>query len=258
MHIAYVNQSTLVSDAQAAAMAEACVNQVNYHAAPLWGSRGITGGFYRPNAIPAGAFAMYFFDNADQAGALGYHTEDPNGSIYGRVFVKDTMNGGGAIMDGPGSVCSVTSHETLELWQDQTVNKWAMGPDGLLYAWEIGDPVESDWYRLSHQYGGGYVSVSNFALQPWFDASPAPGAKFDYLGRLTKPFTMTPGGYVVYATMGQEQQKFAATAPNKLISHGERFSVVAHFGDEYPRHKISGKTHPAARTMRRLARVLSR
>lgn len=250
MKIAFVNKSTLVTDAQAAGIAQACINQINYHTAPAWGQTGVDGGFFAEKDVPAGYDKIVFFDNADQAGALGYHTEDPDGSVYGKIFAHDTMSHGAQVMGGPGSVCSVASHEALELWQDRNVNKWAVGPDGVLYAWEVGDPVENDSYELYRTYAGSKVTVSNFALPAWFDDTPAPGSRFDYMGRLTAPFTMTPGGYVVYATVGTPQQKFGALSQAFILKAGA-MNLVAHFSEGYPEWKKAKKLVGAARSARR-------
>ena len=37
--------------------------------------------------LPAAAYPLVLFDDAEQAGALGYHAETPDGRPYGRVFV---------------------------------------------------------------------------------------------------------------------------------------------------------------------------
>ena len=260
LKLAFCNQATLVTDAQAAAIAQACINQINWHAAPLWngtkpGTQVVEGGFFPNNAPPAGYDVLTFFDNADQAGALGYHTEGPDGSVNGKIFAKDTMSQGAQVLTGPGSVCSVASHEALELWQDRNVDKWALGPDGLLYAWEIGDPVENDWYPTQSTYAGEHLSLSNFALPSWFDDMPPKGARFDYLGKLTKPFSLSPGGYVVYATFDPNsiQQKFGALG-NAAVRRAGALTLVAHFGPDYPAWKKQTKLHEMARTARRLAK----
>jgi len=257
MILAFVNKSTLVSDDQAALIAKACVYQINFHASPLFRQWGCVGGLYADGHQPAGADVLYFFDDADQAGALGYHTEDPSGSVYGRIFARDTLSQGAQVLTGPGSVCTVASHEALELWQDRNVDKWAMAPDGNLYAWEVGDPVEADHYDVHVKDAHGQlatVSVSNFVLPEWFDDSPGPGARFDYMGRLSAPFTLSPGGYVVYATLQANaiQQKFG-DGSNAAVQQAGAMSVVAHFGPQYPEWKKQMKSAGAARTARRFA-----
>lgn len=237
MLIALLNYSSLVTSAQSSVMAAAVQRQIRFHAAPAWAMNPATVVFYAdPKAVPAYALPIGLFDHADQAGALGYHTEDPNGRKYGKVFVQDTLQGGGGkVLTGAFSVASVFSHEALEAWGDAPCNRWADAPDSNSYAWELCDPVESDWYPIGLY--GEEVSVSNFVLPDWFDETPLPGSHFDYMHKLTAPFSMTSGGYVVYRSYGQEQQSFGR--------------VVTKFGDEYPEWKKPGKSHRASRSNRR-------
>lgn len=264
MKLAFCNQSTLLTDAQADLIARACINQINWHAAPIWcgtvaQNPVVQGGFFPKNSPPAGFDVITFFDDADQAGALGYHTEGTDGSVTGKVFIKTTLSQPGtSILTGAGSVCTVASHEALELWQDRNVDKWALAPDGNLYAWEIGDPVENDWYPTKSLYGGQNLSLSNFVLPPFFDDSPAKGAKFDFLGKLSAPFTMSPGGYMVYASFdpNSQQQKFGSLSNAHVIQKSGGLILVAHFGSEFPEWKKASKLHELSRATRRMARKL--
>jgi hypothetical protein len=55
------------------------------------------------------------------------------------------------------------------------------------------DPVEGDSYS-----GAGGVALSNFVTPWWFSEQPPAGAKFDFMSKLSAPFTMSPGGYFNY------------------------------------------------------------
>lgn len=261
MRLAYINHSTIVTDVQAEAMATACMNQVNFHAAPLYDPLGRTGGmvgqFFASKVAPAGWDIMNLFDDADQAGALGYHSESQDGSVFGKVFVKTTLSQAGTqIMNGPGSVCSVLSHESLEWWQDRNVDRWVQANDGTLYALELCDAVENDVYTLTHTYGGSQVTVSNFILPSWMDDTPPAGSKFDYLGKLTAPFTLSPGGYVIYMAGSQSRQKFGSLSNAVVHSLSNGMQLVAHFGRNFPDWKKEAKLHELSRTARRLAKTI--
>jgi hypothetical protein len=76
------------------------------------------------------------------------------------------------------------------------------------------DPVESDSYIVN--VGSTPVSVSNFVYPSFFNPqAQACDAPFDYLKKLTAPFTMTKGGYMIYRTGGEgtEQQIFGEEMP---------------------------------------------
>src|SRR5262249_19238136 len=60
---------------------------------------------------------------------------------------------------------------------------------------DVCDPVEGDEYDL------GGVPVANFVLPTWFRPGPLPDdALVDYLGRLSDPFTLSPGGHALFCT----------------------------------------------------------
>jgi hypothetical protein len=231
MQIALVNHSTRLKTSDMAAICTALNTQMRLHAAPAWD---LTPASFTvatsEAAAPAKSKLLVAFDNADQAGALGYHDETPQGVEYARVFAGTTLQyNGGKVLQGALSVASVFSHEALEMWRDQRCNEWAQASDGTLYAIELGDPVENDGYDITVNLNT-RVTVSNFVLPAWFDATPPAGSKYDYMGRLTRHFSMTSGGYMIKQT-------------------GGRISEV--FGEHYPEWKKAGKAHPAARTARR-------
>lgn len=172
-------------------IAKACDAQVRRHVAPLWRlvpARVI----YSPNgAVPEGSTPLLIADDADQLGALGYHTETESGQPWGAVFVKTILNNGGTLTEGANSLSAVVSHEVLEIIGDPCVNLWAEGPKGYQYAYELCDPVEGDAYEVN------CISVSNFVLPTWFDTNSRPDARFDFMDILRAPYTMTPNGYMI-------------------------------------------------------------
>jgi hypothetical protein len=136
-------------------------------------------------------------DSLDEPGALGYHSDVSN-----RPFIR-------VLAQGPQTSITL-SHEFLELLGDPTCDRWAKRGDGTEVAVEVADPVEGDSYPVLAEVAGEgrTVEVSNYVLGSWFD--PAGTAPFDRLGRLTAPFTMTPGGYMVVLDRGgNESEVFA-------------------------------------------------
>jgi hypothetical protein len=172
-------------------------------------------------------------DDSTQAGALGYHSED-NDLIDAFIFAKPVLDNKGVVLHDPTnnqnvSVASVLSHEVCEMFGDPFANFWADGPalaQGSSYALELCDAVEGDSYDIKLTCGD-LVSVSNFILPQWFNAQgTAKDAPFDYLGKLSKPFTMTPGGYMIVRNgPGTEQQIFGAHMPDWKVS--QKKSVFA-------------------------------
>jgi hypothetical protein len=231
MLIAILNQSTLVSDADAAAMTQAIAAQVRLDAAPLWDRAPAAVIFYTdPSAVPPTAHGIAIVDTIqDQPqGVLGFHTEDQGGKQWGVVAAKPELDNGAKTTAGDWSVSSVLSHEVLEMFIDPNCNLWANDGKGSAYSFEVCDAVEAPTYEVSG------VSVSNFVTPSWFDPLAAPTAQFDKLGHLTQAFSILKGGYVVYESAGEQQKKF---------------------GEEFPAWRREMKSGPMARTRYRLAQL---
>lgn len=211
-----VNKSTLISDDDVKTMVRAVAHQVRYHACPAFGLSPVPVVFSTDaSTAPPGSYAIAILDDSDQAGALGWHTEDAGDVIYGEVFARPVLDNGGDALTADLSVASVLSHEVLETLADPHANLWADNGHGTAYAYEIGDPVESDSYVVhvvvnQHQVP---VTVSNFVTPHWFDPLAKTGERFDYLGKVTAPFQMTHGGYVITMVEGRVSQHFGETFP---------------------------------------------
>ena len=225
-----INKSAQVKDADFKLMVEACKMQLDQHAAPMWlrGSWNVV--VNQPDTV---GYPIVIVDDPDQAGALGYHTQSPGGKIWGRVFVKPVINANGTMLSGAMSVSAVLSHEVLEAYCDPNVSLWADTFRGSMVAYEVCDPVQGDVYEVTTK-SGAKVSVSNFVLPTWFDPQAAQDAKFDWLAKLSAPFTMSRGGYMVTmnSKTGQVKNVFGSVDAEELKNTRQ----VA---------------HPAARTARK-------
>jgi hypothetical protein len=230
--VAVQNHSTRVTDAAVALMVRAVAHQVRYDVAPAWGAKTASVVFLPKDAdVPAGSYAIGIYDNADQADALGYHSEEGDGTVYGKVFVSPVLDNGGTVTEGELSVSAVLSHEVLETFVDPHVQLWASdGGDGL-YAYEACDAVEDGSYEV--HVGGKRVAVSNFVLPAYFDAQTPAGTRVDHLAQLSGPFELSKGGYAVKITLGRDTK------------------VDQVFGERFPEWKKASKRHPLARLARR-------
>lgn len=223
MRIAILNHSSNISDIDVFEMVRVCQIQLSEHVAPTWSTYTARLHFYPgPNPlVPPSYLLCVLMDDPDVAGALGYHDETPDGKPYARVFTKFP------------DVSVTLSHEIIEMFLDPDCNRFAVDyQDGTLYAVEGGDPVEADTYLIDG------VKVSNFITPAWFDRNHPIDAKFDWLGRLSEPFSMTPQGYLIYMRGSGEQQRYGFK-----------------FGKEMPQTKKEAKWFPASRTVRKLNQV---
>lgn len=184
-NIAVVNESTAFNNSDMPALVNALQIQVSRDFAPVWG---VDAKLSQNTAVPANAWALVLLDNADQAGALGYHDLTANGLPLGKVFVKTTLADGGLV--------SVTaSHELLEMLADPDINLSAEVQDRSghrLYAQEVCDACEDD--QFGYQIDG--VTVSDFVYPTWFETFRLPGEQFDFQKKITAPFQLLTGGYI--------------------------------------------------------------
>jgi hypothetical protein len=221
MLIAVLNTSTQASNNDVNIMCQAVQIQLDLHASPAWNQKSPTIRFYPDKThVPNYAWAVTIMDTPDLAGALGYHDE-VNGKINALIFTKPVIDNGGVVLFDPAnpqntSVSSVLSHEVLEMFGDRYANFWADGPSitqGNQYALELCDAVEGDSYEID--VNGTKVSVSNFLFPSWFNpqAKSPENMPFDYLKKLSAPFTMTKGGYLIVQSASGAQQVFGEEVP---------------------------------------------
>lgn len=247
MIIGVQNLSTLVSAEDAYNMTLLVDKQLREHVAPAWGVQPPQAAFIHGSSVVPGArynAIIGIMDDADQAGDLGWHTEGPDASVYGRVFARPVLSNGGNALTASLSVCSVLSHEAIETLGDRTCNGWMQRADGTLVATELADPVESDSYLVTIEAEGASPvlqgTVSNFVFPRWFDPdAPAMAsnsgyfgnlAGFDYMGMLESPFEVRSNGYVITMSGG---------------------TVSEQWGEEYPAWRRATKESRWARTARR-------
>lgn len=235
--ISIVNESSRVTLNDAHAIVAAVAAQFKYDFCPLWEHYIVPVHLASSLArAPKGAAIIAIIDDADVAGALGYHDETPDGRPYGRCFVSPVLNAGGSILAGSLSVSACVSHEALELAGDPNVNRWVDGgihDAGNEICFEMCDPCEDVAYTKSTAYGD--VSVSDFVLNAYFDLAAPAGSRMTFCHSLSRPWSYTRGGYLLTRRAGQVSQKFGA---------------------DMPAWRRASKLHPAARsTKRRLVSI---
>lgn len=205
-------------------IAEALQIQVYRDFGPFWQVAGLPMQvFTSVQAIPkdGNAAPLVIFDDADQSGALGWHSVDPVGRAYSRIFWNVIKGHGGSILETANSLSVTMSHEVLEMIGDPYVTWWADMPDGGQESLETCDRVEADAYPIEG------VMVSNFVGPRAFRNGDGP---YDFMRLLKTPWEIRPGGYAIR-------------------KYGTKITNV--WSAEYASWKIPLKEHPAARTARR-------
>lgn len=221
--LAFINAATNLSDYHADMIVAALRVQAKHFAA-AWPGVPIMPPFlfnseseFRDGSdLSEGVYPCVFVDNADKAGALGYHSVDKGGKYFVRIFV-DLLLSHGAWND---TLSTCASHEFLETVLNPTCTVRYRGParaEGSWYQKEASDPVEEDKYpvTVTRQWHTETIMLSNFVLPSYFDESTPHGAKVDYLGTCPGPFQLAPGGYMMVASdpLGKPLSVFGQRPP---------------------------------------------
>ena len=91
------------------------------------------------------------------------------------------------------------------------------GNGGREFAYEMCDPVEEDTFLVDG------LRMSNFVYPAWFEPFRHPrGTKFDHLGLLKSPFSMTKGGYVIVKYRGKVTERFHSKAKARRFAKEQR------------------------------------
>ena len=141
--------------------------------------------------------SLFLLDYTDSPGALGYHYEQ-NGNSYAKVFVRTILGYGGVLLykdQFTFTVAQCVCHELLEMIGNNQTNKWYLDNNGIFWAGELCDPVESNLivYTLP---GNIRVGLSDYVLPNWFSADST-RRPFNKLNTLSTPFSIAPGGYAI-------------------------------------------------------------
>jgi hypothetical protein len=214
VRIACINRATVdlgVPFAKLTATLQKCFDE---YFLPVWGYP-VT--LYNTKVAKPSDWQFVYFDDADAAGALGYHELTKDGQPVSKVFVKTTL--------ADNQLVSVTAcHELFEMVIDPIANLWAEAADGSEYAYEMCDPVEEDTFLVDG------IEMSNFVHPAWFEPFKHPaGTKFDHLGLLTKPFSMTKGGYMIVKKKGKVSQTFGSKEKKKRFKLEDRLGHRSEF-----------------------------
>jgi hypothetical protein len=182
--IAFINESTKITDAEIQAMVPAFRTQWNRDLVPAWRIDPAAMVFYPKGTAPApGTWWTVFLDNSGQAGALAYHDLTNAGLPISKVFVE-------AIQSANESVTVGASHELAEMAFDPWLNNAFQDNTGTFWAAEIADPVEDD----SYGYTIDGVLVTDFITPNWFGHEYA-GKTVDHMSHAHAQFQVLPGGY---------------------------------------------------------------
>jgi hypothetical protein len=181
--IAFLNQSTVLKDAEVEAVIRPLQKQLDQDFSPVWGVNADLAFYPKGQTLPAGMWQIVVLDDTTQAGDLGFHDLTKEGQPQAKVFARTILN--------DNSAWTVTaSHELLEMLADPDINLTALFQQGLeltFYAYEVCDPCNLDAY--GYQIDG--VLVSDFVYPAWFESwRQKDSTQFDHQKLIHQPFQL--------------------------------------------------------------------
>jgi hypothetical protein len=230
VRIACVNKAKTSLGAPLSVLTAALQKCYDQHFLPVWG---YPVKLYNTSKPKPSDWLFIYFDDADEAGAEGYHDITHRGQPISKVFVKTSL-------DDNVPVSVTASHELFEMVIDPIANLWAEKTSHTQYGYEMCDPVEEDTFMVDG------LAMSNFVHPSWFEPFKHPrGTMFDHLGRLTKPFSLTKGGYVIIRQNGRVVERFGSLAKKKRFAREDRKGHRSEFRKSQGIHIRARKTKKA-------------
>jgi len=183
-----IRQVALVSDTRSVRLRDlsrvsaALQRQASRDVAPIWGVNATVDAFESLEDVPLGYWPVIVVE--DVQGAAGVHL-DKDGQPFALVEVGQSWS-------------LTASHETIEMLVDPFGNRTVPGASPkpgqgrVEFLVEACDPCESE--ACAYTVNG--VLVSDFYTAHFFDPEPAPGVRYDYLGRIDEPRKVLRGGYL--------------------------------------------------------------
>jgi hypothetical protein len=233
LKIAVINESAAVSDADVKKMIPAFSQQWNRDLRPVWGIGEAKFHFVPKKHVPAsGSWWVVFLDNSDHAGSLAYHDLTDEGFPLSKVFAKTLLAENKSLSVG-------ATHEICEMAVDPWMNGCYQDHEGIFWAAEVCDPVESAQY--GYKIGG--VLVTNFVTPNWFAHKNAQ-KKIDFKDHLKSPFQLLRNGYALkhdpHHGWQQVTQQGVKTIP-QAAPEGSRRERRARHWKGWQRSRVKGK-----------------
>lgn len=213
--INHAKRSLPVPMAQLTAALQKCYDK---HFLPVWG---YPVKLYNTDNPKRTDWQLIYVNNPSQRkGLLGRHELTYRGQPISKIFVETVLAAGE-------EVSVAASHELFEMVLDPMANLWADKNKRTQYAYEVCDAVEEESFEVNG------LPMSNFVYPAWFEPFEHPrGTKFDHLGSLTEPFSMTEGGYLIKRVDGKDIVKaFGSTAKKRRFEAEDRTGHRSEFRD---------------------------
>lgn len=188
-----INESTVASDEELAAIAAALQTQINRDFRKEWWTNAEVKAIPTGGTPEPGAWWLTIADTLEVAEALGYHDLTPDLKPVALIGAKLDI-------EYHSSLSVTIGHEALEMLGDPLIG--LMMEDARTkreYAYENCDACEAD--QFGYEVDG--ILLSDFVLPAFFDQyQEGKAAKLDHMGHVKEPFEILEGGYLSYREIG--------------------------------------------------------
>lgn len=185
---------------------------------------------------------IFLLDSAPpSAGILAYHSISGN-TPYGNVYCSTVLSYRGTVLYSNNTsiptIAQALCHEIFELLVDPVCNSWADNGT-VAYAYEPCDPVESNLNQYVVSSGSNIlawnsvqgkflstpvtstpVTLSDWILPAWFNIQGS--GPYNHLKTLTKPFTLSRGGYAIILTPKSQTSLTAITFGEHVLPEKQK------------------------------------
>lgn len=184
---------------------------------------------------PPGAWHLVLMDVSEEAGTLGFHSDEEGTKIpFSDVFCKDALDAGA-------SIGSVLSHEAMEMLVDPHVaTPYVVKRKGKLVIVEVADPVQGHDYDVGEPEGRKVgVTVADFCNPAWWEIGKlagVAGTPMSFRESVKRAFQLAKEGYISEAPVSNPE----AWQP----IFGENISELPQWASRLPRIHAEAKQTP--------------
>lgn len=181
-HIAMVAQTVNLGISELTQVSAAIQTQVSRDLSPIWSINATVDSFQSLEDVPQGYWIISITDKDLGKGLEGYH-QDQNGQPFALIHYDDEWTVSAA-------------HEIIEMLVDPFGQRLVAGPSPKPDQGEVSFLVEACDPSQNYTYVVNGIKVSDFFTPHFFDPVESTNSRYSYMGVITKPRQVMPGGYM--------------------------------------------------------------
>jgi hypothetical protein len=217
--IACINHNKVLRGVDFNKLISALQKYVDKHFAPVWGTPAKLVKATKPRD---NAWTMIFTKTVDEIRNLRGKLKKEFGTVeaiegthllkhrpVAFVFVEHVLRGSKPRRNRD-KISAAASHELAEMLVDPGNNLWGQHGEGTLYAYEVCDVVEEEFFRVNG------LAMSDFVYPAFFEGFHKPNSvQFDHMKKVKHPFEILKGGFTPVRPAGKRHRLTLRSTPKK-------------------------------------------